>query len=158
MTHNRIRERLLELHMSQADIAAKMPDDVGRVGLSFIATGKVLPTKDGMKVLCDALDCGVSDLYDVKDIDIAASCEFEFDEVNCISDTSVTRRSSHQHDGMTEFRCWIRPYEKDALEKAVDELGYRSLAEWFREVCRNTVHRNIRLQGKGDKKTYAKTS
>ena len=53
---------------------------------------------------------------------------------------------------MTELRAWLRPYEKDALANAVSDLGYRSIAEWLREMIRNTVARNKRLQVKAPAK------
>lgn len=151
MVKNRIREKLTNLNLSQAEVADKMPDLIGRVGMSFIATGKVLPTKDGMETLCDLLGCHVTDLYDEVDLDLLSSND---NDVQITSNEKDGCRNKRQHKGMTEFRCWLRPHEKDALEKAVYELGYRSSAEWLREMVRNTVARNRRLKtnpvGKAD--------
>ena len=42
---------------------------------------------------------------------------------------------------MTEFRVWVKPEEKAALESAVAKLGYRNTTEWFREVFRGALER-----------------
>ncbi len=143
MTKNNIRLKLMEKGISQAEAASLMPDDVGRVGMSFITTGKVLPTKDGLEALCAMFDCPPSDLYDPSDINLLAVGAEGKEQIN-----RSPARTGRQHDGMTELRAWLRPYEKDALQKAVQELGYRNVAEWLREMIRNTVARNKRLQPK----------
>lgn len=144
MTKNNIRLRFLKKGISQTEAANQMPDDVGRVGMSFIATGRVLPTKDGLEALCKILDCTPADLYDPSDLDLLSAGS------NGSEQPSPPNRSraGSQHDGMLQLRAWLRPYEKDALETAVQELGYRSVSEWLREMIRNTVARNKRLQPK----------
>ena len=57
MTKNSIRSKLEESGITQAEIAKQMPDDVGRVGMSFIVTGKVLPTKESLRAMCSIFDC-----------------------------------------------------------------------------------------------------
>ena len=46
---------------------------------------------------------------------------------------------------MTEFRVWVKLEEKEAIEKAVAKLGYRSSAEWFREAQRALLQRCIMM-------------
>lgn len=150
MTKNRIRERLEESCITQAEIASKMPDGVGKVGMSFIATGKVLPTKDGLEALCTMLDCSPTDLYDPEDIDLLSVGSDAMDESVRFDPGSISK-TGRQHDGMCELRAWLRPYEKESLANAVADLGYRSIAEWLREMIRNTVARSRRLQLKSDK-------
>lgn len=147
MTKNCIRSRLEESGITQIEAAACLPDDVGRVGMSFIVTGKVLPTKSSLEALCGMFDCTPSDLYDPDDINLLAIGADAIEETVRFDPGNVSR-SGRQHDGMTELRAWLRPYEKEALANAVDELGYRSIAEWLREMIRNTVARNKRLQVK----------
>ena len=143
MTKNSIRLKFMEKGISQTEAASQMPDDVGRVGMSFIATGRVLPTKDGLKALCKILDCTPEDLYDPSDLDLLSVGADKSDQP-----TRSPSRTGSQHDGMLQLRAWLRPYEKDALETAVQELGYRSVSEWLREMIRNTVARNKQLQPK----------
>ena len=144
MTPNAIKRKLEEAGITQADAASMMPDSVGKVGMSFIVTGKVLPTKVGMQTLCSMLSCAPSDLYTPDDLNLLEVTEDpDAENVNIISAPS---RSGRQHDGMCELRAWLRPYEKEALTVAVHDLGYRSVAEWLREMIRNTVARNKRLQ------------
>jgi len=143
MTKNNIRLKFLEKGISQTEAANQMPDDVGRVGMSFIATGRVLPTKDGLEAMCKMLDCTPADLYDLSDLDLLSVGSDKSDQP-----VRSPSRSGSQHDGMLQLRAWLRPYEKDALETAVQELGYRSVSEWLREMIRNTVARNKRLQPK----------
>lgn len=145
MTKNHIRTKLEEHGITQAEAAGRMPDDVGRVGMSFIVTGKVLPTKDSLDALCGMLDCNPTDLYDPDDINLLAVGAEPIEETARF-DPSTISKSGRQHDGMCELRAWLRPYEKEALANAVADLGYRSIAEWLREMIRNTVARNKRLQ------------
>lgn len=151
MTKNNIRFKIEEKGITQAELASQMPDDVGRVGMSFIVTGKVLPTKDGLEYLCGVFDCQPSDLYEPDDINLLAIGEDAIEETVRLDPGSVSK-SGRQHDGMCELRAWLRPYEKENLANAVAELGYRSIAEWLREMIRNTVARNKRLQVKAPAK------
>lgn len=151
MTKNDIRSKLEEHGITQAEAANRMPDDVGRVGMSFIVTGKVLPTKDGMEALCAMFDCSPSDLYEPSDINLLSIGDVAEETVRF--DPDSVSKAGRQHAGMCELRAWLRPYEKEALARAVSELGYRSIAEWLREMIRNTVARNKRLQVKSDGKT-----
>ncbi len=144
MTNNRIRQMLTERGVSQADVATQMPDNIGKAGMSFIVTGKVLPSKDGMETLCKLLDCSPTDLYDPRDIDLLGrEPEEEKDQA-----VATSGKSSSQHGDMNQLRVWLRPYEREAIESAVNALGYRSIAEWLREMIRNTVARNKRLHSK----------
>ena len=149
MTRNNIRAKLDEHGFTQIEAAKQMPDNVDRVGMSFIVTGKVLPTRGGLEALCSLLDCTPTDLYDPDDIDLlgVGSSGDDIDE-SVRLDLNVTPKSGRQHDGMCELRAWLRPSEKEALANAVTDLGYRSVAEWLREMIRNTVARNRRLQTK----------
>ena len=146
MTRNSIKHKLDDAGITQAAAAEKMPDGIGKVGMSFIVTGKVLPTKDGMQTLCEMLDCAPSDLYSPTDINLLSLCEL--DEEKPVITSVQGSKGGKQHEDMHKFQVWLRPYEQDAIEKAVAELGYRSIAEWLREMIRNTVARNKRLQGK----------
>ncbi len=148
MTRNSIKRKLGDAGITQAAAAEQMPDAIGKVGMSFIVTGKVLPTKEGLEVLCSLLDCAPSDLYSPADINLLSVCELEEESEAATITSDSGSKSGGKHDDMHKFQVWLRPYEQEAIEKAVAELGYRSLAEWLREMIRNTVARNKRLQGK----------
>ena len=147
MTKNHIKQKLEEVGITQKELAELLPDDVGRTAMSFIVTGKVLPTKPCLEAMCDKLDCLPTDLFEREDIDLLSIGNESIDDSARFESGSVSR-SGRQHDGMVELRAWLRPYEKEALAKAVGDLGYRSIAEWLREMIRNTVARNKRLQAK----------
>ena len=150
MTQNSIREKLEERGITQAKVAENMPDDVGRIGMSYIVMGKVLPTKTGLDYLCEVFDCTPTDLYAPDDINLLSVGAEPIDEAVRFEPSNVSK-SGRQHDGMCELCAWLRPYEKEALANAVSDLGYRSIAEWLREMIRNTVARNRRLQIKAVK-------
>ena len=54
------------------------------------------------------------------------------------------------HEGQVELRVWMKPEEKQALEKAVIGLGYRSTTEWLREMYRQTVKQYLALNLNGN--------
>lgn len=149
MTDNTIRVERLKLGLSQGKLAEQLPDDLDAVAIGFIEKGRVLPTRDTMEALCEIFNCIPTDLYAPEDIDLLSgskpTVDVESAEPQFTDQTPVRQKSGRGHDGMTEFRTWLRPSEKDALEEAVDALGYRNLSEWFREVYRNTVCRYKRL-------------
>lgn len=149
MTNNTIRVERLKLGLSQGKLAEQLPDDLDAVAVGFIEKGRVLPTRDTMEALCEIFNCTPTDLYAPEDIDLLSGRkpidDVEAEEPPAPDQPPVRQRSGRGHDGMTEFRTWLRPNEKEALEEAVDALGYRSLSEWFREVYRNTVCRYKRL-------------
>lgn len=149
MTNNTIRVERIKLGLSQGKLAEQLPDDLDAVTVGFIEKGRVLPTRDTMEALCEIFSCIPTDLYEPEDIDLLSSRkpidDIEEEEPPAPDQSPVRQRSGRGHDGMTEFRTWLRPNEKETLEEAVDALGYRSLSEWFREVYRNTVCRYKRL-------------
>lgn len=149
MTNNTIRIERLKLGLSQGKLAEQLPDDLDAVAVGFIEKGRVLPTRDTMEVLCEIFNCTPTDLYAPEDIDLLSGRkpidDVEAEELTTPNQQPDRQRSGRGHDGMTEFRTWLRPNEKQTLEEAVDALGYRSLSEWFREVYRNTVCRYKRL-------------
>lgn len=146
MTKNSIRSKLEESGITQVEAANRMPDNVGKVGMSFIVTGKVLPTRDGLEALCGMFDCSPSDLYSPEDIDLLSIGSLEEEKLQDGFTSSFAEKNSSGHGDMNQLRVWLRPYEREAIEKAIEELGYRSIAEWLREMIRNTVARNKRLQ------------
>lgn len=146
MPKNNIRVERTRLGLSQGAVAKAMPDNVEAVALGFIENGRVLPTKGGMKALCDLFGCNPEDLYDPSELDLTLAEPEEDVSPPDIAPAKQTRTdAADRHEGMQQFRVWLRPQEKEYLERVVTELGYRSSAEWLREMYRNTIARYKRL-------------
>lgn len=138
MVSNRIRDMRIQAGLSQEDVAKNMPDDVNRIVISFIESGKVLPTAESMKKLCDLFICSPTDLYKPDQLDLVMNKTYP-SAITASSKKGGGRGAGH--DGMTEFRVWLKPEEKAALENAVAKLGYRNTSEWFREAFRGVLER-----------------
>jgi DNA-binding XRE family transcriptional regulator len=139
MVHNRIRDMRVQAGLSQEDVADSLPNEVTRVIVSFLECGKVLPTVESMKGLCDLFICSPTDLYDPGELDLALAETYP--DVVARPPAKKGGGRGAGHEGMTEFRVWVKPEEKAALESAVAKLGYRNTAEWFREVFRGALER-----------------
>lgn len=145
MTENNIRSMRVRAGLSQEDVASSLPEGTNRVMVSFMEAGRTLPTVDGMKALCDLFICSPSDLYLLDDLDLSLSERFP---AKCSLSARIAGAGGGRgsgHEGMTEFRVWIKPEEKKAIEKAVAKLGYRSSAEWFREAQRALLQRCVMM-------------
>ena len=141
MVHNRIRDMRVQAGLSQEDVADSLPNEVTRVIVSFLECGKVLPTVESMKGLCDLFICSPTDLYDPGELDLALAETYP--DVVARPPAKKGGGRGAGHEGMTEFRVWVKPEEKAALESAVAKLGYRNTTEWFREVFRGALERCI---------------
>ncbi len=139
MVHNRIRDMRVQAGLSQEDVADSLPNEVTRVIVSFLECGKVLPTVESMKGLCDLFICSPTDLYDPGELDLALAETYP--DVVARPPAKKGGGRGAGHEGMTEFRVWVKPEEKAALESAVAKLGYRNTTEWFREVFRGALER-----------------
>lgn len=142
MTENNIRSMRVRAGLSQEDVASSLPEGTNRVMVSFMEAGRTLPTVDGMKALCDLFICSPSDLYLLDDLDLSLSEQFP---TKCSTSAKTGGGRGPGHEGMTEFRVWVKPEEKEAIEKTVAKLGYRSSAEWFREAQRALLQRCIMM-------------
>lgn len=139
MVPNRIRDMRVQAGLSQEDVADSPPNEVTRVIVSFLECGKVLPTVESMKGLCDLFICSPTDLYDPGELDLALAETYP--DVVARPPAKKGGGRGAGHEGMTEFRVWVKPEEKAALESAVAKLGYRNTTEWFREVFRGALER-----------------
>lgn len=174
MVDNRIKVLLAEKKMSAAALSKTMPD-MGKVCMSFIVNGIALPTREGMAAMCDTLECLPTDLYDEAELNLnitggeepesplhnedaaevkAAKTEerptIPLNSLEAPVREKAERRDSSGHEGQERVFFWFRPEEKAALVKAVKGLGYRSVAEWMREMYRQTLkqYAALRLDGK----------
>lgn len=174
MVENRIRAMLAEKNMSAAALSKTMPG-MGKVCMSFIVNGIALPTREGMTAMCGTLDCLPTDLYDEAELnlnitgsemaesplhieDVAEVKATKAEEMPAIPLNSLEspvrekaeRRDSSGHEGQERVFFWFRLEEKAALVKAVKGLDYRSVAEWMREMYRQTLkqYAALRLDGK----------
>lgn len=140
MTNNRIPDIRKRLGISQRKLADCLPSYISNVAMSLMETGSVMPNRETMTALCDALGCLPTDIYDELDLNLNtagrhANLEPVEIEITLPKKTGSGNRGSG-HDGMTEFRVWVREEEKAVLDSALQRLGYRSSAEWFREQYR----------------------
>lgn len=174
MVDNRIKVLLAEKNMSAAALSKTIPG-MGKVCMSFIVNGIALPTREGMTAMCGTLDCLPTDLYDEAELNLnvtgvkgqspesplhqAAIKEAEHTEgratipLNSLEAPvrqKAERRDSSGHEGQERMFFWFQPEEKAALVKAVKGLGYRSTAEWMREMYRQTLkqYAALGLEGK----------
>lgn len=138
---NSIRTKRLILNLTQSDVAAHMPEGTNAMCVSYIETGKLLPTREGLNALCALFGCLPTDLYQLEDLNLLGTAVPEEPEVKVQLKTRSDPANSRQHGDMVEFRTWLKPSEKDQLENAVASLGYRSMAEWFREAFRALISR-----------------
>lgn len=141
MPTNSIRAKRLSLNLTQSDVAEHMPEGTNAMCLSYIETGKLLPTREGLNALCAFFGCLPTDLYLPEDLNLLGTVVPDEQEVEVQLRTRSDSASSRQHGDMVEFRTWLKPSEKDQLENAVASLGYRSMAEWFREAYRTLLLR-----------------
>jgi len=176
MIDNRIRVMLADKKMSAAALSKQMPD-MGKVCMSFIVNGIALPTREGMAAMCETFGCLATDLYDEAELNLNVTGKSEGQrptesplhtaEVKAETETEeratiplnsleapVRQRAeqsgNHGHEGQERLFFWFKPEEKAALIKAVKGLGYRSTAEWMREMYRQTLkqYAALRLDGK----------
>lgn len=145
MVDNNIRQKRTILGATQQQVAEHLPPWFSAIVLSYIETGRALPTKEGLEALCQHFGCKPEDLYDPNDLRLLPDDNDESAEDAGFC-TDVRSKKGRQHDNMVEFRVWLRPGEKDRLEQAIKALGYRTYAEWFREAYRSVIAREMRLQ------------
>lgn len=173
MVHNRIKVMRAEAEISATTLAEKMPDGMNKVCMSFIEKGQVLPTKEGLTTMCEVLNCRPDDLYSPDDIDLRAvghknadleapaprPARFtvkrqEQDGIDTIKVEAGKVDDKLGHEGMEQLRVWMPADEKAALFKAVSGLGYKSVAEWLREMYRQTIHKYVSLGLKDSEKLH----
>lgn len=167
MVKNNIRVMLAEREMSAAALSDLLPEEVNPVCVSFLMKGRVLPTPETMQVMCDTFNCAATDLYHPKDLSLqcirpaceqvepeqinvkapdltkAAAAKKALDKVGYVDIPAPIRKKGH--DGMEQVRIWMSAEEKAALFKAVQRMGYQSVAEWFREQYRQLLRDYIGL-------------
>ena len=177
MVENKIKVMLAEKRISASALARDVPE-MNKVGMSFITNGVTMPTREGMRAICNILGCKATDLYDKAELDLDVTAEEPLDgqgakdcaeklaemaraagtaakdldpttPVNSL-EAPVRQRADGwgQHEGQRQFRVWLTEEEHNALQKAIKGLGYHSAAEWMREMVRNTLHNYAALHMK----------
>lgn len=158
MVRNRIKVMRAEAEISATALAEKLPDGMNKVCMSFIENGQALPTKESLAAMCEVLNCKPGDLYNPEDIDLRAvgrkDATPEFATAAPVRMSVGKGGERSNHEGMEQLRVWMQAEEKVALSKAVDGLGYKSLAEWLREMYRQTIHRYVALGLKDNEKLH----
>ena len=177
MIENRLRVVLAENKMSAAKLAEKIPG-MDKVGMCYITGGKALPTREGMKVICETLNCKATDIYEAAELNLNVTEEHKEVEKQTAYTAATERhritidpdreqitvplnsleapvrlrekRRKDGHENQERIFFWFEPEEKTALVKATEGLGYRSLTEWFREMYRQTLkqYAALKLDGK----------
>lgn len=136
-TKNRIRVLLADNDTTAKELVESLPD-VDRTSMSYIEQGRVLPTRATLKGMCDTLHCKPSDLYDPNDIDLAGT----------VKTPATVRINSGGHDDMERVYIWYPKGGKEALFEVIKQLDYPSVAEWFRDMARETFLKAAKLEGK----------
>ena len=77
MVENELRVVLARKRMSAARLSDKIPDIGGKVCMSFIVNGRVLPTRESMKLICEELECKATDIYDAAELNLNVTEESE---------------------------------------------------------------------------------
>lgn len=175
MVENQIKVMLAKRGLSAAALSRDVPE-MNKVCMSFIVNGITMPTREGMRDICRLLRCNPVDLYDESELDLnihrkppesarqpaaeeqtttTAEAEKESTEsgkapFNSVEAPDRKTKSWQFHVGQKQLRVWLTGEERAALETAVKGLGYRSLAEWLREMYRQTIkqYAALKLGGK----------
>lgn len=137
MESNEIRMMLWKRGIKQADVIRELPD-VNAVQFSAIVAGNVMPTRADLAVICKKLECKPTDLYSPEALRLGGD-----EEIAQAAPVARIRRErdGERHEGQERFRVWMEAEEKAALVDACKVLGYKSTAEWFREMYRETLTR-----------------
>ena len=134
---NNIRVVMAEARVTSKKLAPLI--GVDDVAMSFILNGKVLPTPESFQLMCKALSCKPSDLYEASDVRLISSDPVS--EANQGTKPAATGNGlDHEHaEGSVRLYFWVDGEEKERLLAACKALGYRSTTEWVREMMRSTV-------------------
>ena len=121
---NRLKEFCEAANLKQSQLAERLEGANSTAAVSMIANGKVLPTKPDLMEICKALNVEPTDIYAPADLDLLGTR------------SKVHGVGKRQHsENLTEFRVWCSIEYKAAIEKAISELGYKSMTDWFRAVA-----------------------
>lgn len=161
VVHNRIKVMRAEVGISAAALVEKLPDITNKVVMSYIEQGQALPTKEALAKMCEVFGCKPDSLYKLADIDLRVVQEEDVFpkaalKMASTKEIAVTEVEAERdrHEGMEQLRVWMQADEKAALFKAVNGLGYKSVAEWLRDMYRQTVLKYLSLELKGSKKLH----
>ena len=144
MVENAIKEHRVRAGLTQKQLADAIKADTSTLTLSVLESGKALPTRPYLDDLCDTLHTTPTDLYNSEDLDLLGSLPEPSADAD--GEAIITAASDRDHTGLVEFRTWLKPHEKKNIEAATAFLGYRSMAEWFRESYRTLYQRMVRVQ------------
>lgn len=151
MPENNIKSRRTDAGLSATALADMLPEGIGKVAMSFIESGKVLPTRANLEKICELLNCKPTDLYEAREIDLLSigrsTVELILDGRAMLEQAPAP--PEEKQGRMEQVRVWMQAEEKAALMKVIKALGYQSLAEWMREMYRSTLERYIMLQLNG---------
>lgn len=127
-------------NLTQTQLGELLPGCPNKVIISMIETGRVMPDRETMESMCEALSCTPFDLFAASDLDLTLSAERDEEEADT---DQVGGDLKRKHAGKSSFRCWLDANEKTALVNACKLLGYRSTAEWFREAMRTLLESGL---------------
>lgn len=152
MTENRFKDVLVE-HRTTAKALCQKVQNIGQGCMSYIVNGTAMPTRESMQSICEVLSCKATDIWNERDLDLNVTREARMDEKTeriqhdetspaqsiRLDGARDERSRGHGHEGQDRLFFWFAPEEKIALAKAVRGLGYKSMAEWMREMYRQTL-------------------
>ena len=161
MVDNQIKVMLAKRGLSAAALSRDIPE-MNKVCMSFIVNGITMPTREGMREICSILHCTPIELYEEAELDLNIArkpkespqpvvelkkATVTMEEIKeAMKDTLPVPQPWQNHVGQKQLRVWLTEEERAALEKATKGLGYRSIAEWLREMYRQTLKQYAALQ------------
>lgn len=105
---NRIRVVLAEKKMTAKQLADSM-ECCNAAVMSYIMNDKALPTKEGLKQMCEVLSCRPDDLFDAMDADLLGTFESE--------QRKVPAGNGEEHG------VWFSLDDVDSMKRAVINLS-----------------------------------
>jgi transcriptional regulator with XRE-family HTH domain len=98
--------------------------------LSIIEHGVVLTNKETLKALCYFLNMSPSDIYTKEEMNLA----------NCMKHESATQtKKVDRHRNTCRPGCRLSETAYKSLKKAVFDLGYESIQDWFNNMVLKTM-------------------
>lgn len=122
---NRLSHWMLKRGVSVDDLV-KRCIDANATAIDLMEKDKCMPTRGDLQCISDALQCVPTDIWPRGRLDL----------LGLLKDEKAVEKD---HPGEVRFRVWMLQEEKDKLERAIKELGYRTPTDWFRDMAAMTL-------------------
>ena len=133
---NRLGWYMLRRRITTDALTGRLTDG-NATAINLFEQGKALPTKNDLRAISDALRAKPTDIWDEHERLQGVFHTWDEHELDLLE--LLQSGNGRQHGTQTEFRCWIYPEDKRKLEVAIKQLGFKTQADWFREVSELTM-------------------